>query len=357
LEHLKQVNLKKWNSFGIAEIADDCWRLGESSEVPALLQILRQNNALGGSSSSARESLADAPLLIGGGSNLLITGPVHRPIIRFEFKQISILSQDQDHALVRAEAGANWHDFVLWCLEHQLYGLENLSLIPGTVGASPVQNIGAYGVEMKDSFHRIEAYDARSLATQETNDPITLTASDCQFSYRDSVFKRTPGLWISSVCFKLSKSPKLKLDYGDIKDWLKDERITRPSPKDVADAVIAIRSSKLPDPQKLGNAGSFFKNPSLKATQIDGLLLKHPTLPHYPSPKTDERKVPAAWLIDQCGLKGFREGDAGVHEAHALVLVNYGRARGKDIFALAQKIQNTVHSRFGIQLEPEPIII
>lgn len=305
--------------------------------------------------SNSSESLS--PLLIGGGSNVLITGPVHRPLVRFEFNRMSVLEENAQEAIVQAEAGANWHEFVLWCLQQQLYGLENLSLIPGSVGASPVQNIGAYGVEMKESFHSLEAFDIAPASRGHSRHSLTMTAADCQFGYRDSLFKREQNLWITAVRFKLSKSPGLKLDYGDLKHWLAEKNIPAPSPRDVSNAVIAIRSSKLPDPRKIGNAGSFFKNPSVKMSFAQSLMREYPKLPHYPGLRDDERKVSAAWLIDQCGFKGLREGDAGVHEAHALVLVNHGLASGRDILRLAENIQNEVQQRFGVRLETEPIII
>ncbi len=356
MEHLKQVNLKEWNSFGIAEIADDCWRIAQPSELPSLLEVLAKAPTLHPSVSLKSLELFP-PLLIGAGSNVLITGPVHRPLVRFEFRRMNVLEETAQEVIVQAEAGANWHEFVLWCLEHHFYGLENLSLIPGTVGASPVQNIGAYGVEMKESFHSLDAFDIGPALRGSSKPALTMTAADCQFGYRDSLFKREQNLWITAVRFKLSKSPVLKLDYGDLKHWLAEQNIAAPSPRDVSNAVIAIRSSKLPDPRKIGNAGSFFKNPSVKTSIAQGLMRNYPKLPQYPGLREGERKISAAWLIDQCGFKGLREADAGVHEAHALVLVNHGQASGKDILKLAGKIQNEVQKRFGIRLDPEPIII
>ncbi len=357
LEHLKHVDLKDWNSFGISEIAEDCWQLNDSTEVPALLELLATKLGDNATTVSVPGPQQTLPLLIGGGSNLLIVGPVHRPIVRFEFMHMSIVEQNADHAIVQAQAGANWHEFVLWCLRQDLYGLENLSLIPGTVGASPVQNIGAYGVEMKDYFHSLDAYDISAAQVGAPILPRVMSPQDCQFAYRDSVFKRNPNLWITAVRFKLNKMPTLKLDYGDLRHWLTEQSIAHPSPRDVSNAVIAIRSGKLPDPKKIGNAGSFFKNPVINMSQLETLLADFSKLPHYPGVKPDERKVSAAWLIEQCGFKGLRDGDAGVHASHALVLVNHGLASGQSVLALAQKIQKTVKSRFGIQLEPEPMII
>jgi UDP-N-acetylmuramate dehydrogenase len=366
LEPLLNVNLKDWNSFGIAEIAQQCWPVTAAADIPELLDRLSSSGPQKASSAgqliapliTPSTSVQGEAFLIGGGSNVLITGPVSKPIVRFGFKRIKVIDESPAEAIVEAEAGANWHELVLWCLDRGFFGLENLSLIPGSVGASPVQNIGAYGVEMKDCFHSLDAYDiaARSNAQPQ---PIlrTFGLEQCEFSYRDSYFKRHPQLWIIAVRFKLQKTPKLRLEYGEIKQWLDDHRIRTTSPRDVSNAVIAIRSSKLPDPKKIGNAGSFFKNPVLPKDQVEALVQQSPAMPNYPTPSPLERKVSAAWLIDQCGLKGFRDGDVGVHHAHALVLVNYGQARGKDVLALAHKIQNQVQTRFGIGLEPEPIII
>ncbi len=288
--------------------------------------------------------------LLGGGSNILPTGDVSMPLlhVRIYGRQVE-QPLDNGEVLVSAGAGENWHEFVQWCLQQDLGGLENLSLIPGSVGAAPIQNIGAYGVELAEVFDHLEAVDLR------TGQLLVLDGQECAFGYRDSFFKRE-GLGrfaIAKVYFRLStQSHRIRCDYGAIRDTLRDMGVDKPSIREVGQAVIRIRQSKLPDPAVLGNAGSFFKNPEVSAEQARYLLENYPEMPQYPLPD-GRMKVPAGWLIEQCGWKGYREGDAGCYEKQALVLVNYGRATGADILRLAQRIAASVQERFGIIIEPE----
>ncbi|MDE1712557.1 UDP-N-acetylmuramate dehydrogenase (plasmid) [Chromobacterium amazonense] len=339
LQFQADVDLRPYNTFGLAARAAHFCRLDDLADLPALL---------------AHPLYRQGPVLwLGGGSNLLLTRDYPGLVIKVALTGIRLLREDGGHVIVEAAAGENWHDFVLHTLEQGWYGLENLSLIPGTVGASPVQNIGAYGVEVKDHLHEV-------VCAQLDRDgaPLVLSNADCRFGYRDSVFKHEAAgrLLVIAVRFRLSRHASLRTGYGDIARQLADDGITAPTPSDVSRAVIAIRQSKLPDPAVLGNAGSFFKNPVVSAAQAEQLLASHPQLPHYPA--ADGRvKLAAGWLIDQCGLKGYRDGDAGVHAKQALVLVNYGEASGAQLHALARKVQEAVRERFGVALEPEPLIL
>jgi len=301
-----------------------------------------------------REALAysaghDLPLMvIGGGSNLLLTRDVDALVLRMASRGTRITHEDCGGAIVEAEAGEPWHPFVLETLAQGLAGLENLSLIPGTVGAAPMQNIGAYGVELKDVFHSLIAMDRHNGELRE------FTLADCAFGYRDSVFKQQPNRWlILRVRFKLSFSASLHLDYGPVRQRLEEQGIKEPSPMHVSRAICAIRSEKLPDPATLGNAGSFFKNPLVPAEQFALIKSAWPGVVGYPQPD-GQVKLAAGWLIEQAGWKGFREGDAGVHALQSLVLVNYGQASGKQLLALAQRIQSDILERFGVALEMEP---
>ncbi|MCP1290016.1 UDP-N-acetylmuramate dehydrogenase [Chromobacterium sp. S0633] len=331
--------LKSLNTFGMDARARDFCRLDALSELPALLD-----------SPAYR---AGPVLWLGGGSNLLFTRDYPGLVVKLELRGVRLLEESGEDVIVEAAAGENWHDFVLHTLEQGWYGLENLSLIPGTVGASPIQNIGAYGVEAKDHIHQVVCADLERGGVE-----LTLSKADCRFGYRDSVFKHEAAgrLLVTAVRFRLSRSPRLRTGYGDIQQELDAAGIAAPTPQDVSDAVIRIRSSKLPNPAELGNAGSFFKNPVLPAEQAQALLARHPTLPHYPA-ADGKVKLAAGWLIDQCGLKGHRDGDAGVHARQALVLVNYGAASGEQMRALADKVRAEVRQRFGVELEPEPIVL
>lgn len=291
-------------------------------------------------------------LILGGGSNLLFTGNFKGLVIHIINKGIEILSRSDDTVVVKASAGENWHEFVTYCVSRGFGGLENLSLIPGNVGSCPIQNIGAYGVEVKDSFHSLEAIDL------QTGDLLVFSKEECRFGYRDSIFKRDlKGKFaICSVSFELKLNPVVHIDYGAIKLELAGMGIQDPGISDVSKAVCTIRQNKLPDPKLLGNAGSFFKNPTVDAKFAKKLLETFPRMVFYPT--GDEKvKLAAGWLIEQCGWKGHREGDAAVHENQALVLVNYGSATGSNILTLAHRIQNSVYERFGLKLEMEVNVI
>lgn len=286
-------------------------------------------------------------LVLGGGSNMLLTKDFEGLVIKLEIKGIHLIHENEDQLLVEVGAGEIWHDLVLHCIQQDWAGLENLSLIPGTVGASPMQNIGAYGVEIKDVFHSLTALH---------RDTLTLTTFDapaCKFGYRESVFKNElkDQYVITSVTFSLSKTPHFRLDYGAIQDVLLEKGVQQPTLKAVSDAVIHIRESKLPNPKEIGNAGSFFKNPSIPSTQYGALKAQYPSLPGYPS--TEGVKVPAGWLIEQAGWKGKRFGEVGVHAKQALVLVNYGAGTGEEIKSLSEQIQASILEKFGIALLAE----
>lgn len=288
--------------------------------------------------------------LLGGGSNMLLTKDIDNAlVIHLNLKGKKIIKQDDDFVYIKAHAGENWHEFVLWCLEHDFGGLENMSLIPGNVGTAPIQNIGAYGKELKDNFVSCETIE---IATGKTRN---FTKEACNFDYRNSVFKNElKGQYIiTSVSFKLTKhSHKTNTSYGAIEAELAAKNIKKPSITDISNAVIAIRNSKLPDPKKLGNSGSFFKNPVISNTIFNTFIQQFPEAPSYKVSDT-ETKIPAGWLIEKAGFKGKRFGDAGVHKNQALVLVNYGNATGQEIWNLAMRIKTTVFEKFGIEINPE----
>lgn len=291
--------------------------------------------------------------ILGGGSNILYTGDRTHPVVKISIPGVRVYSGPGNDVLLKVGGGVVWHDLVMWSLENKIYGLENLSLIPGQVGAAPIQNIGAYGIELKDVFETLEAYQI------STGNVVTMDAYDCGFGYRSSVFKSyEKGKYIiTSVTFRLSRTPQINIDYGDIRNTLLDMGIRNPSPVDVSKAVIAIRTRKLPDPTVLANAGSFFKNPEISQSEFDSLKQRYPDIPGYPSPTSNKIKVPAGWMIDNLGWKGYRINDAGVHKDQALVLVNYGQASGPEIIELSNRIQNSVREKFNIQLDPEVNIL
>ena len=335
LHWINDASLKAYNTFGIDHTAHQLIRLHSEEQIVKVLSELESD-----------------PLILGGGSNILLLGDIARPVLKQEIKGKEIVYQDAEEALVSFGAGENWHECVLWSLDNELYGLENLSLIPGTVGAAPMQNIGAYGVELCDVFHSLVAIEKSSGIRT------IFHSEDCQFGYRDSFFKQEgKGKYIiSRVFLKLSIKPNINKSYASLAKLLEERNISHPTPRQISDAVIEIRSSKLPDVHKIGNSGSFFKNPIIPIGKFEELKRKHPNIVSYPV-DGNHVKLAAGWLIDQCGWKGYREGDAACYEKQALVLVNYGNATGQDIWRLAQKIQTSVLEEFEVQLEPEVNLI
>ena len=332
------VSLKSYNTFGIETFAKALDRVQNVEEIKNFLQNKPKDEAL---------------FILNGGSNMLLTQDVDAWVMKLELKGIAIIEENENDIIVEAKAGENWHQFVLYCIDNGWGGLENLSLIPGNVGSSPIQNIGAYGVEIKDHFVSLEALHIDTLETH------TFTNEQCHFGYRESVFKNEfKGQYIiTSVRFRLTKNNHtLHTSYGIILQELEKLGVTHPTIKDVSNAVIAIRQSKLPDPKEIGNSGSFFKNPVVDKITFDVFHQAHPEAPFYEVSST-EFKIPAGWLIEQSGLKGFRKGDAGVHTKQALVLVNYGNATGNELLEMARYVQQTVFETFGIRIEPEVNII
>ena len=290
--------------------------------------------------------------ILGGGSNILFTKDYEGAILKNEVKGVEVKHEDADHVYVKAGAGENWHQFVMHCIAHNWAGVENLSLIPGNVGASPIQNIGAYGVELDDVFWSLEAFHLKERRLY------TFTATDCEFGYRDSIFKRRNKneFAILSVTFQLKKKPVFHTSYGAITEELEKAGVKELSIKAISDAVIKIRSSKLPDPKEIPNAGSFFKNPEVTNEKYEELKKSFPNIIAYSLAKGTV-KLAAGWMIEQCGWKGYRKGDAGCHAKQALVLVNYGNARGKEIYDLSEEILQSVNRKFGVLLEREVNII
>lgn len=300
-----------------------------------------------------RKCYADELFILGGGSNILLTGDLNQTVLHIKLKGIALLEENDHEVIIRAQAGENWHEFVRYCVAHDYGGIENLSLIPGNVGTAPIQNIGAYGVELQDSFVACEAINRQTLERK------TFKKEDCRFGYRNSVFKNVlkNQYIITNVTFKLHKPPhQLHTSYGSLKRELQTMGVKHPTITNISDAVINIRQAKLPDPQKIGNSGSFFKNPIINETEFDKLQENFPELPYYKI-SDNHYKIPAGWLIDQAGFKGYRSGDAGVHQHQALVLVNYGKATGKQILKLAHKIQCAITAKYNLHLEMEVNII
>ncbi|QOI97936.1 MAG: UDP-N-acetylmuramate dehydrogenase [Flammeovirgaceae bacterium] len=335
----EEVDLQPYNTFGISEPARYFVILTAEDDLRQLLiQPVYQNNPV---------------LLLGGGSNLLFTKPFSGLVIHVALQGIRTEHETENHVLITAAAGENWHNLVMFCVDNNFGGIENLSLIPGTVGAAPIQNIGAYGVELKDVLDRVDGIEV------ETGQHRSFTKQECRFGYRDSIFKQElkGKFFISSITLRLTKKNHvLRTDYGALQDTLKQLQITHPTIRSVSDAVISIRSSKLPDPKQLGNAGSFFKNPEVHESTYVELKKSYPNVPGY---KTENQrvKIPAAWLIEQCGWKGKRQGNVGVHAQQALVLVNFGGAKGAEVLQLASEIQSSVKAKFGIELQAEVNII
>ncbi|MGH8081264.1 MAG: UDP-N-acetylmuramate dehydrogenase [Lysobacter sp.] len=334
----RDAPLQQRNTFGVAARAPWLVSVDDAAALPEALHT-----------APLRDGLA---LALGGGSNLLFAGDPDGAVLELSGRRIEVLGDDGERAIVRADAGVVWHGFVMHTLAQSLCGLENLALIPGTVGASPIQNIGAYGVEVRDFVHAVEAFEPASGQWHRFDN------AACEFAYRDSRFKQSPDRYlIAAVEFALPRRPALKLDYAGIGEELAAMGASAPTAQNVADAVIAIRRRKLPDPAVLGNAGSFFKNPIVAAAQAEALLAQHPAMPVFRGADADSRKLSAGWLIDACGWKGHRDGDAGVSPAHALVLVNYGGASGLQLLDLARRIAGSVRERFGVAIEPEPRIV
>ena len=328
-------SLKNYNTFGIEAKAMQFTSVQNTEE---LIEVLQLNKDI---------------FVLGGGSNMLLTQNINKLVVHINIKGISIFEENEDFVWVKANAGENWHEFVLWCIDHNYGGIENLSLIPGNVGTTPIQNIGAYGVEIKDMFSSCEALNIAERTIK------TFKKEDCNFGYRESVFKNElkNKYIITSVVFKLTKkNHKTNSSYGAIEAELAKNNITNPTIKDISNAVIAIRKSKLPDPKVLGNSGSFFKNPIIPIGLYKKALLQYPEMPHYVVSET-EVKVPAGWLIEQAGFKGKRFGDAGIHEKQALVLVNYGNATGEEIVTVSRNIQKTILDKYGISIDAEVNII
>ena len=330
---LHNASLKEYNTFGIdvkAKTFISVENLGEIKEV------LKQN-------------YSEDIFILGGGSNMLLTKDVEATVMQIGLKGKELVKETEEEIFIKVQAGENWHETVLWTIENNWGGLENLSLIPGNIGTAPIQNIGAYGVEIKDTFISCEAIDSQTLEVKEVDN------ASCEFGYRNSIFKSSvKGKYIiTSVTFRLTrKNHTLHTRYGSIQEALDEMGIIKAGIKDISNAVIAIRRQKLPDPKILGNSGSFFKNPVITARELEILQKSFPEIPFYKVSDT-ENKIPAGWLIERAGLKGYREGDAGVHKNQALVLVNYGAATGKEILNLAKKVQVEVCEKFQIELQPE----
>ncbi|SDU00038.1 UDP-N-acetylmuramate dehydrogenase [Halopseudomonas salegens] len=332
----QQVSLRTCNSLAIDELAEYLVEVASYAELLEALTLARQH--------------AWPVTLLGGGSNVLLCGPVPGLVIVLALRGRRLLQRSRTEALIEAEAGENWHQLVNWTLDMGLAGLENLSLIPGTVGAAPVQNIGAYGVELEQCLHSLDAYD------RSQNKIVSLMADDCQFAYRDSLFKRSPGRFVI-LRVRLRLWPQavapLHIDYAPLARAWQATGLVSPDARVVSELVCQIRRSRLPDPAVLANAGSFFHNPIVSGEQAQALLAKHPALVHYPQ-AGGRVKLAAGWLIDQAGWKGYREGPVGVHAEQALVLVNHGGAKGRDILQLARRIQADIQRRYGLELQIEP---
>ncbi|MEZ7494058.1 UDP-N-acetylmuramate dehydrogenase [Leeuwenhoekiella aequorea] len=330
------VSLKKYNTFGIDAKASSFVSVNTLDELKEALSTTTKRK-----------------FVLGGGSNMLIKNDIEALVIHINLKGIEVVKEDNNSIWLEVAAGESWHSFVMHCVNNNYGGVENLALIPGNTGTSPVQNIGAYGVELKDVFDSCSAINRKSLESK------IFTHSDCKFGYRESIFKNeAKDLYvITSVTFKLSKKDhNLNTGYGAIQEVLKQKEIKNPTIKEIAEAVILIRSSKLPDPKLLGNSGSFFKNPVIRKELYDTLQSKHAGMPVYPI-SNEEVKVPAGWLIEQAGFKGYRIEDAGVHDRQALVLVNYGKATGDNLWDLALQIKDEVYKKFKINIEPEVNIV
>lgn len=333
----EEVDIADYNTMGVAANVRYFAEVNSIEEVKAAITFSRNEHL---------------PMyFLGGGSNVLFIDDYDGLLVLMNIKGKEIMEENDEKVLLKVGAGENWHELVMYCVEEGWGGIENLSLIPGSVGAAPIQNIGAYGVELDQVFVSLEAIEISS------GNRKTFSKEECRFGYRDSIFKNElKGKYvITSVVIELKKNPEINTSYRALSDALSDKHITKPTIQDVSNTVIEIRQSKLPDPEEIGNTGSFFKNPVISKERFEPLHKEYPEIPHYPA--DEEIKIPAAWLIDQCGWKGKRFGDAGVHKMQALVIVNYGNATGTEIWDLAQKIQHSVKETFGIALSPEVNIV
>jgi UDP-N-acetylmuramate dehydrogenase len=335
---IENFSLKKYNTFGIDVLAQ---YFADFNTVEGLEEMLEFKQRP--TTNNQRSTL-----ILGGGSNILFTKNVEGMVLKNEIKGIEIVSEDENYVYLKVGAGENWHGLVLYCVNNDLAGMENLSLIPGNVGASPMQNIGAYGVEIKDVFYELEAFHLPEKKI------IKFSLPDCEFGYRESVFKRKfkNQFVITSVTYRLNKMPHFNTSYGAIEQELEKMGVQELSIQAISQAVINIRSSKLPDPAVIGNAGSFFKNPEIDYQQFETLKISFPNLVGY-ALDNGHVKLAAGWLIEQCGWKGYRKGDAGCHAKQALVLVNYGNAKGSEILSLSEEIIASVQEKFDVLLEKE----
>ena len=333
----ENISLKPYNTFGIEASSK---LFSDFNSVRELQEILDSPYK------------TEPRLVLGGGSNILLTQNFNGLTLRNNLKGIEVVKEDDSHVWVKSQGGENWHDFVLWCIDNNFAGIENMSLIPGSVGASPMQNIGAYGVEIKDVFEELEALNIETLKVEK------FSHSDCNFGYRESVFKRVlkNKYIITSVTYILNKKPNFNTSYGAIETELENMKIQDLSIKAISDAVINIRSSKLPDPKEIGNSGSFFKNPVIDNKLFEQVKANHPEVANYPAGE-GKTKLAAGWLIDQAGWKGKTINNYGVHKKQALVLVNYGGATGQEIYNLSTEIIESIKEKYGIELEREVNII
>jgi UDP-N-acetylmuramate dehydrogenase len=329
--------IQRFNTFGIQTSAAFFSTLNQESTIQEIYEQAPFRKGL---------------FILGGGSNVLFTKNVAQWVLHNQIKGIEKIKENEDQVWLRSGGGEAWHDFVLYCVRHNYAGAENLSLIPGTVGAAPMQNIGAYGAEVKDLIEEVRAWHL------EEKRFLIFNNKDCRFGYRDSIFKQQykQKLIITSVLFKLNKKPVFNISYGNIREELEKMQVDQLTIKNISDAVIRIRTAKLPDPKIIGNAGSFFKNPEVDNPFFEKLKSENPNMPGYKT-SASQTKIPAGWLIEKCGWKGFRKDDFGVHKNQALVLVNYGTAKGADIYMLSEEILQSVKKHFDIELQREVQIV
>ena len=331
------LGLKSRNTFGLEVNAERAFEISDSAQLPALFKEIHEKHW------SWR--------VLGGGSNVILPPNLEGATLLMNITGQEVVQEDASNTYLAVGAGVNWHELVAWTLNNKLPGLENLALIPGTVGAAPIQNIGAYGVEIAQYIDSIEAFDSK------TNSFVKFSNEDCQFGYRDSFFKQNPHRFIATkVIFKFPKAWQARVHYADLANFFSDAGNSNPNAQEIFDAVCQIRTKKLPDPKVIGNAGSFFQNPVVDANQYAGLLKEFPNVVSYPD-AAGQRKLAAGWLIDQCGFKGKRVGEVGVYEKQALVIVNHGNATAADILSLAKTIQDSVQEKFGVALDIEPNIL